>query len=109
MTHNEGEAAPTPVEIDWVWRSSRGFFVSVDGYGFGPMTADQLIRFPRWLFRHLFEVKDHELQVALAVSRRLNDLKRSEWKRLLSRCGRWHARLELPEHLLEMAAAQSAP
>jgi hypothetical protein len=88
-----------------VWRSSRGFFVSVDGYAFGPMTADQLIRFPRWLFRHLFEVKDHELVVALAVSRRLNDLKRSEWKRLLSRCEHWYTRWKPPKDLLEMAAS----
>jgi hypothetical protein len=106
MTHNESEGAGTsPVEIDWVWRSSRGFFVSVDGYAFGPMTADQLIRFPRWLFCHLFEVKDHELQVALAVSRRLTDLKRGEWKRLLARCDRWYAKWEPPKQLLELVAA----
>ena len=92
MDNEDEEVAVAPVEIDWVWRSSRGFFVSVDGYGFGPMTADQLIRFPRWLFRHLFEVKDHELQVALIVSRRLNELKRGEWKRLLASCERWYGK-----------------
>ena len=46
-----------------------------------------------------------QLQVVLAVSRRLNGLQRGEWRRLLSRCKRCHAKWEPPKQLRDLAAA----
>jgi hypothetical protein len=79
-------AAPAAVEIDWIWGTPRGYIIRVEGHAFGPMSFNDLRHFPRWLFRRLAEVNDDDLDVALAVSRRLNDLKRGEWQRLLVKC-----------------------
>jgi hypothetical protein len=49
---NEAPAI-APVEIDWVWRVAR-LLRPGRRLCFGRMTAHQLIRSPRWLFRCLF-------------------------------------------------------
>ena len=94
---SEHNTAPAAIEIDWIWSTLRGYIIRVEGHAFGPMSFNDLRSFPHWLFRHLFEAKDYELDVALAVSRKLNDLKRGEWQRLLVRCDNWLVRWRPPK------------
>lgn len=80
-----GAASPA-VEIEWIWGTPRGYILQVDGRACGPMSFTDLKRFPTWLFRRLSELDGYELRAALAVSRRLSELERGQWQRLLVRC-----------------------
>jgi hypothetical protein len=67
------------------------------------MSFNDLRHFPRWLFRRLFEVNDYDLDIALDVSSKLNDLKRGEWVRLLIKCDNWLVAAAQSRHSLSSA------
>jgi hypothetical protein len=87
--HDVTTTAAPAVKVDWVGKTHLGFFVSVDGHAYGPISFDNLRSFPSSLFRHLFDIKGYDLEVALAVSRKVNELRAREWQRLLLRCPNW--------------------
>ena len=88
---NDVPTAAAPALIDWVWENYLGYFVSVNGHAYGPLSFNELRAFPRLLFRHLFD-SGSDLHVALAASRKVNELKRAEWQRMLLRCPNWSLR-----------------
>ena len=75
------------VTIDWVWETSRGIFVSVNGRMFGPLTVRKLLKFPNWMLRQLCDLPfGEEFDAMSETLKKVSTLTRGEWRGRLKQC-----------------------